>query len=70
MDGMTARGPHVCPSCGERVSAFAAGCAVCGADLDPKRAAGPPRAGQRLRGLWLARPRLRGPALPRRTRRG
>jgi hypothetical protein len=26
-----------CPSCGERVSPFAAGCAVCGADLDPKR---------------------------------
>src|ERR671933_2615156 len=30
--------PHVCPRCGERVSAFAAGCALCGADLDPRRA--------------------------------
>jgi hypothetical protein len=26
-----------CPSCGERVSPFAAGCAVCGADLDIHR---------------------------------
>jgi hypothetical protein len=26
-----------CPSCGERVTPYAAGCAICGADLDPKR---------------------------------
>jgi hypothetical protein len=26
-----------CPQCGERVSPFAAGCAVCGADLDTRR---------------------------------
>lgn len=26
-----------CPNCGERVSPWAAGCAVCGADLDPHR---------------------------------
>jgi hypothetical protein len=26
-----------CPSCGERVSPFAAGCAICGADLDMRR---------------------------------
>jgi hypothetical protein len=26
-----------CPDCGERVSAFAAGCAICGADLDIRR---------------------------------
>jgi uncharacterized protein (DUF983 family) len=26
-----------CPSCGERVSPFAAGCAICGADLDVRR---------------------------------
>lgn len=50
--------PHVCPNCGERVTAFAAGCAICGADLDPKRAQGPPGAGQRLGGAWRARPRL------------
>lgn len=32
-----ARGPGYCPRCGERVSPFAAGCALCGADLDPRR---------------------------------
>jgi hypothetical protein len=26
-----------CPNCGERVSPYAAGCAVCGADLDTRR---------------------------------
>lgn len=26
-----------CPNCGERVSAFAAGCSQCGADLDISR---------------------------------
>jgi hypothetical protein len=26
-----------CPSCGERVSPYAAGCAICGADLDTRR---------------------------------
>jgi hypothetical protein len=26
-----------CPNCGERVSPYAAGCAVCGADLDTGR---------------------------------
>lgn len=26
-----------CPDCGERVSPYAAGCAVCGADLDTAR---------------------------------
>jgi hypothetical protein len=29
--------PGYCLHCGERVSPFAAGCALCGADLDPKR---------------------------------
>ena len=29
--------PNRCPRCRERVSAFAAGCALCGADLDPRR---------------------------------
>ena len=50
--------PHVCPNCGERVSAFAAGCALCGAELDPKRAQRATTAGQQLRGAWRARPRL------------
>jgi hypothetical protein len=40
------------------VSAFAAGCALCGADLDPRRAQRPPGAPQRLRSAWRARPRL------------
>jgi uncharacterized protein (DUF983 family) len=26
-----------CPNCGERVSPYAAGCAICGADLDTRR---------------------------------
>jgi predicted amidophosphoribosyltransferase len=46
---VTTTGPHVCPRCGERVSAFAAGCALCGADLDPRRAQKPPGLGERLR---------------------
>ncbi len=29
--------PNRCPGCGEHVSPFAAGCAVCGAELDPDR---------------------------------
>jgi hypothetical protein len=29
--------PNRCPDCGEHVSPFAAGCAICGADLDPGR---------------------------------
>lgn len=50
--------PHRCPSCGERVSAFAAGCAICGAALDPHRAQGRPSLGGQLRSTWRARPRL------------
>jgi hypothetical protein len=29
--------PNRCPQCGEHVSPYAAGCAICGADLDPDR---------------------------------
>jgi hypothetical protein len=36
-----------CPSCGERVSPYAAGCAICGADLDPSRWDTGPGASQR-----------------------
>ena len=36
-----------CPNCGERVSPFAAGCAVCGADLDQARWDAGPGVGQR-----------------------
>jgi hypothetical protein len=40
--------PGYCPGCGERVSPFAAGCALCGADLDPRRWQSPPSVTQRL----------------------
>jgi predicted amidophosphoribosyltransferase len=43
------RNPHICPNCGARVSAFAAGCAVCGAWLDPRRAEQPPTIARRIR---------------------
>lgn len=44
-----------CPDCGEPVSPFAAGCALCGADLDAHRAsAKPPRRRSTLR---VGRPR-------------
>jgi len=37
--------PARCPSCAERVTPFAAGCALCGATLDPRRhQRGPTRA--------------------------
>ena len=49
MGDMNPRGPHICPRCGERVSAFAAGCAICGAELDPKRAVGAQSLAERLR---------------------
>ena len=29
--------PAYCPNCGERVTPYAAGCALCGAELDPAR---------------------------------
>ena len=37
-----------CPTCGERVSPWAAGCAVCGADLDPHRWDSGPSLGRRV----------------------
>jgi len=40
--------PGYCPRCGERVTPFAAGCALCGADLDPRRWQRPPSVTQRL----------------------
>ena len=52
------KGPHVCPNCGEPVSAFAAGCAICGAELDPERAAGPRSIRERAGSAWRAKPRL------------
>ena len=53
--------PNRCPNCKEHVSPFAAGCARCGAVLDPNR--GRRRTPlQRLQSAWLARPRL--PRIP------
>jgi predicted amidophosphoribosyltransferase len=43
-----------CPNCGERVSPYAAGCAVCGADLDPSRWDTGPSFGQRISSLFGA----------------
>jgi hypothetical protein len=43
-----------CPNCGERVSPYAAGCAVCGADLDPGRWDSGPRVGNRAGSLFNA----------------
>ena len=40
--------PGYCPQCVERVTPYAAGCAVCGADLDPKRWQKPVSVRQRL----------------------
>jgi predicted amidophosphoribosyltransferase len=37
---MKASGANVCPNCGEPVTMFAAGCSICGAELDPHRADG------------------------------
>jgi uncharacterized protein (DUF983 family) len=42
-----------CPSCGERVLPFAAGCAICGADLDTTRFDSGPSALQRV-GSWFS----------------
>jgi predicted amidophosphoribosyltransferase len=48
--------PNRCPSCGERVTPYAAGCALCGADLDPRRWQPRPSLVQQLRAR-LARAR-------------
>jgi predicted amidophosphoribosyltransferase len=60
--------PNICPNCGERVSPFAAGCALCGADLDPHRGQRPPGLGQRAASAWRARPRLPRLGVPVRRR--
>jgi hypothetical protein len=43
-----------CPNCGERVSPYAPGCAVCGADLDPGRWDTGPSLPTRLSSTWNA----------------
>lgn len=42
-----------CPNCREPVSPFAAGCAICGADLDTKRWDTGPGIGNRI-GSWFS----------------
>ena len=63
---MTRRDRSRCPQCGERVSPLAAGCAICGADLDPKRWDTGPSLLQRF-GSWFGAlsygPKLSGPAV-------
>jgi hypothetical protein len=51
--------PNRCPNCGELVSMFAAGCAICGTPLDPARRRR--SLAERLRAT-LARRRQSGPA--------
>ena len=43
-----------CPNCRERVSPYAAGCAVCGADLDTARWDSGPTMGKRIGSLLSA----------------
>ena len=50
--------PNKCPNCGETVSMFAAGCAICGAELDPFRGQRRPLTDS-LRLVWASRPRLK-----------
>ena len=51
---LAAKRASACPNCGQPVSVFAAGCAVCGADLEShrrklqRRAPAPPRLGVRF----------------------
>jgi hypothetical protein len=49
---MKRKDPGRCPKCEERVTPFAAGCAICGADLDPERWRTGPGVGQRAQS-WL-----------------
>ena len=49
-----------CPNCKERVSPYAAGCAVCGADLDPSRWDKGPSLGNRI-GSTLTALTYKGP---------
>ena len=55
------RAANVCPNCGEPVSQFAAGCAICGADLEAWRREGARRDAAR---------RLPQPQIPRGLSRG
>jgi len=50
---MARRDKTRCPSCGERVMPFAAGCSICGADLDTARFDSGPSLPQRL-GSWFS----------------
>jgi len=54
---MRFRDPSRCPNCGERVTPYAAGCALCGVDLDPQRWQRKPSLVGRLAGWSPPRPR-------------
>jgi uncharacterized protein (DUF983 family) len=55
-----------CPQCGERVLPLAAGCSICGADLDPARWDTGPSLLQRI-GSWYGAlsfgPKVSGPVV-------
>ena len=55
-----ARNAGRCPECGEPVSAFAAGCAICGADLERHRAE---EAARRARRPAVPAPAVRLPSV-------
>jgi hypothetical protein len=44
--------PTRCPNCGERVTPYAAGCALCGQTLDPRRWQRRSGVVGRTRALW------------------
>jgi DNA-directed RNA polymerase subunit RPC12/RpoP len=52
--------PNRCPKCGERVTPYAAGCAICGAELDAKRWQTPPSRFQRFIGRHKRAPQRAG----------
>jgi predicted amidophosphoribosyltransferase len=61
--------PGYCPQCGERVTPYAAGCALCGADLDPRRWQTPPAIPQRFAARLAAALRRRASRASRRRNR-
>ena len=63
---MARRDRSRCPQCGERGSPLAAGCAICGADLDPARWDTGPSMLQRIGsclGAISDGPKVSGPAV-------
>ena len=53
--------PRCCPNCGQRVTAYAGGCSLCGVTLDPQRWQRPRGPLERVAARWreLLAPRRR-----------